>query len=103
MGWCTLPTLSKAVVGLRPHLTTGDAASAEKTELSTTHHAATRIKTPTIPIPFYKLLKIVAIARPDNVPTRTSSTESAPRILTWRRPPSSRGRYRECRGERELD
>jgi arginine/lysine/ornithine decarboxylase len=63
-----LPTLSEEAVNVRPQITTA-AASTDESERRAGRHLSTRIKTPTIPIPFHKLLKVVAIIDPDDSQT----------------------------------
>ena len=56
-----MPTLSEQVAGTTTEITTDTVGSTEHTARSAARTSRTRIKTPTIPIPFHKLLKVVVI------------------------------------------
>ena len=76
MGWCTLHTLSSDIETLSTEVSSGKAGRAQRTEdirvpQSISHkivrgHANNEMDTPTIPIPFHKLLKIVAVVDASN-------------------------------------
>ena len=62
-----MPTLSEEIVNTLPEITARHAA----VEIDrAARHSPSRIKTPTIPIPFHKLLRVVAIVNDDNALTR---------------------------------
>ena len=65
-----MPTLSEHVAEINTESTTAAIGSTEETARSSVRTSRTRIKTPTIPIPFHKLLKVVAIVDVDSTQIR---------------------------------
>ena len=61
-----MPTLSEKAVDVSAEVTTGPPVPVKKSERSAARISPSRIKTPSIPIPFHKLLKVVAIVDVEN-------------------------------------